>query len=29
LDAAHAALQRLSRVTEKTVPPLTPTLKKR
>jgi DNA-binding response OmpR family regulator len=29
LDAAHAALQRLARVTEKTVPPLTPTLKKR
>ena len=29
LDSAHAALQRLSRVTEKTVPPLTPTLKKR
>lgn len=29
LDTAHAALQRLARVTEKTVPPLTPTLKKR
>jgi DNA-binding response OmpR family regulator len=29
LHAAHAALQRLARVTEKTVPPLTPTLKKR
>jgi DNA-binding response OmpR family regulator len=28
LRTAHAALQRLSRVTEKTVPPLTPTLKK-
>lgn len=28
LDTAHAALQRLARVTEKTVPPLTPTLKK-
>lgn len=29
LDTAHAALQRLARVTEKTVPPLTPALKKR
>lgn len=29
LDSAHAALQRLARVTEKTVPPLMPTLKKR
>jgi DNA-binding response OmpR family regulator len=29
LDIAHAALQRLARVTEKTVPPLMPTLKKR
>lgn len=28
LETAHAALQRLARVTEKTVPPLTPTLKK-
>lgn len=29
LNTAHAALQRLARVTEKTVPPLMPTLKKR